>query len=481
MNTKNNKLPFIFGDGILVVLIFFWPAYGIPLIIAIGLIIYRNKKSKRISMELYNEYLGFEEVSTRLNIKKEEVRSDMEIMKTIIAEEESNLEKEKNKMLSGVEKESKLIKAEINKLKIEINTLQEEKREVKKEIENYEKEHIYKVVDMRDYSDISSMELKNEISLLGVEEKELIKNGEALIVDSEDTKKNINYQIKQLLRSFNAETENILSKLTVANVDTSRNKIVKTYETLNNIFKVDGIEIGKELLDIKLKEANLMYQYQIKIEQEKEQQKSIKEQMVEEEKERREIEREKVKLEKEEKQFKNEVSKLISYLQKTDSDLEKKLYLDKIEELEGKLKLLEIDKENILQREQNTRAGFVYIISNVGSFGEDVYKIGMTRRLEPMDRIKELGSASVPFEFDVHAMIFSGDAPALETILHQYFREQEVNKVNSRKEFFKVDLKDIEEVVKNNHNATVDFTLVAKAEQYRESLRLLELMEVTIE
>lgn len=481
MNTKNDKLPFIFGDGIIAILIFFWPVYGIPLLIAIGLIIYRNKKSKRISMELYNEYLGFEEISTRLSIEKEEAKSDMEIMKTIIAEEEANLEKEKIKMLSEVEKESKLIKAEINKLKIEINTLQEEKKEVKEEIENYEKEHIYKVVDMRDYSDITSMELKNEISLLGVEEKELLKNGEALIINSEDTKKNINYQIKQMLRSFNAETENILSKLTVANVDTSRNKIVKTYETLNNIFKVDGIEIGKELLDIKLKEANLMYQYQIKIEQEREQQRSIKEQMVEEEKERREIEREKVKLDKEEKQFKNEVSKLISYLQKTDSDLEKKLYLDKIEELEGKLKLLEIDKENILQREQNTRAGFVYIISNVGSFGEDVYKIGMTRRLEPMDRIKELGSASVPFEFDVHAMIFSGDAPALETTLHQYFREQEVNKVNSRKEFFKVDLKDIEEVVKNNHNATVDFTLVAKAEQYRESLRLLELMAVTID
>ncbi len=195
--------------------------------------------------------------------------------------------------------------------------------------------------------------------------------------------------------------------------------------------------------------------------------------MVEEEKVRREIEREKAKIEKEEHQFKNEVSKLMKYLQKA-SDIEKQLYIDKINELEDKIKLLEKDKENILQREQNTRAGFVYIISNIGSFGENIYKIGMTRRLEPMDRVKELGDASVPFEFDVHAMIFSEDAPRLENTLHETFRKNQVNKVNNRKEFFNVSLDDIEKVVKENHNATVTFTKLAKAEQYRESLRLAE-------
>ena len=116
----------------------------------------------------------------------------------------------------------------------------------------------------------------------------------------------------------------------------------------------------------------------------------------------------------------------------------------------------------------------MYVISNIGSFGEDIYKIGMTRRLEPLDRVKELGDASVPFEFDVHAMIFSEDAPKLENILHTTFRDKQVNKVNSRKEFFHISLSEIEKVVKENHNATVEFTMVAKAEQYRESLRLAE-------
>ena len=163
----------------------------------------------------------------------------------------------------------------------------------------------------------------------------------------------------------------------------------------------------------------------------------------------------------------------MTYLHKPD-DIEKQLYVDKIKELEAKLGLLEQDRKNVLDREQNTRAGFVYVISNIGSFGENVYKIGMTRRLEPMDRIKELSSASVPFEFDVHAMIFSEDAPALETALHRQFDDRRINLVNSRKEFFRVSLSEIEKVVKENHNATVTFTAVAKPEQYRQTVRLLE-------
>lgn len=193
---------------------------------------------------------------------------------------------------------------------------------------------------------------------------------------------------------------------------------------------------------------------------------------MEEDKVRREIEREKQKIEKEVAQFTNEVSKLMGYMQKAKDDVEKQLYLEKIKELENKLAALSKDKENVLQREQNTRAGFVYIISNIGSFGENIYKIGMTRRLEPMDRINELSSASVPFPFDVHAMIFSDDAPALETLLHKTFQEYQVNKVNPRKEFFHVNLEEIKKIVLANHNATVQFVNIPDATEYRETLRL---------
>ena len=140
---------------------------------------------------------------------------------------------------------------------------------------------------------------------------------------------------------------------------------------------------------------------------------------------------------------------------------------------EEKIKSLESDKESVLEREANAKAGFVYIISNIGSFGEDIYKIGMTRRLEPMDRIHELSSASVPFEFDVHAMIFSSNAPELEATLHKYFEDKAVNKVNPRKEFYKVSIEQIEEVVKKNYNDTVQFTKIPLATEYRQSTNML--------
>jgi hypothetical protein len=124
------------------------------------------------------------------------------------------------------------------------------------------------------------------------------------------------------------------------------------------------------------------------------------------------------------------------------------------------------------QREQNARAGYIYVISNIGAFGEGIYKIGMTRRLEPMDRVDELGDASVPFRFDVHALVFSDDAPTLEAKLHSHFDVGRLNKVNGRKEFFRADLKEIEAVIRANYDAVVQVVHAAPAEQYRESLRL---------
>ena len=135
-----------------------------------------------------------------------------------------------------------------------------------------------------------------------------------------------------------------------------------------------------------------------------------------------------------------------------------------------------IDKEfkDVDYREANQRAGYVYVISNIGAFGENVYKIGMTRRLDPQDRVDELGDASVPFDFDVHAMIFSDDAPRLEAALHNAFADRKLNFVNQRREFFRVSLDEIKKVVKENYDRSVEFVELAPAEQYRESIKLRE-------
>ena len=139
-------------------------------------------------------------------------------------------------------------------------------------------------------------------------------------------------------------------------------------------------------------------------------------------------------------------------------------------------RLDKIDKEfaDVDYREANQRAGYVYVISNIGAFGENVYKIGMTRRLDPQDRVDELGDASVPFNFDIHAMIFSNDAPKLEAALHNAFADRKLNFVNQRREFFNVSLDEIKQVIKDNYDKSVEFVELAPAEQYRESLKLKE-------
>ena len=144
--------------------------------------------------------------------------------------------------------------------------------------------------------------------------------------------------------------------------------------------------------------------------------------------------------------------------------------------LQEQLHEAEQKKERALSRSQLTRSGHVYVISNVGSFGENIYKIGLTRRLEPIDRVKELGDASVPFSFDIHAMIYSENAPELENELHRLFDGQRVNMMNTRKEFFRVALDQIEKAVKAR-NSEIEFTKVAEAREYRETVALLDAQE----
>ena len=389
--------------------------------------------------------------------------------------EEANLKYDE--ILKNAQEKYKKIEEDTEKkvinLEANINKLQEEYKILNND-------YTYEISKFTIEDNITSEEFKSKYNLSILREKTLTKIGAALDTvyqSNNHSVKEINSDEKQLLRCFNSEIAAILTSITIKNIDSSKKKIIRTFETLNKLFETDKVSISSNMLEIKLEQADLMYAYQYQKEQERLQQKAIREQMVEEEKVRREIEKEKAKIEKEENQFKKEITKLMGYMQKS-NEAEKQLYIDKIHELEAKLKQVEADKKDVLNREQNTRAGYVYVISNIGSFGEDVYKIGMTRRLEPMDRVKELGDASVPFEFDVHAMIFSDDAPALETVLHNTFRDNQVNKVNPRKEFFRVKLSEIEKVVKENFNATVTFTKVAEAAQYRESLKLEQAVSV---
>ena len=190
--------------------------------------------------------------------------------------------------------------------------------------------------------------------------------------------------------------------------------------------------------------------------------------MRQEAEERKQLEAQRKQVEKEESKYYTEMQNVKDQIENT-ADAEKIAMLEsRLAEIQAQLDDVEQKKSDIIKL-QNGKAGYVYVISNLGSFGDNVFKVGMTRRLEPMDRVKELGDASVPFPFDVHSFIFSDDAVNLERTLHVELNERRVNKINLRKEFFRISVDELEEIV-YRHQPTAEFNRTMLAEQYNQSL-----------
>lgn len=392
--------------------------------------------------------------------------------------------------LQNLKEKNKSINIENQKIKREIQELKNLKKDLISSIEEGTKEleHITSYLNDElfkydieltypfDLVEVDSSQINTYIKKLQMKEKELLNLEEVKIFNvSTENKRHQNAQAKQIIRLFNAETSQLINKVNSKNIESMQNKIFKSYEGINKIFETDNVRIPETLLDIKLEMLDLMHKYQVKIEDEKIIRREERARLKEIEQAEKEMEKKLKELDKDIRHHNNEIKKLTMYLNNTDLQVEKELYIEKIRELDQSLKNLNSERENVEDRKDNAQSGFVYIISNIGSFGENVYKIGVTRRLEPMDRINELSSASVPFEFDVHALIFSENAFELKNKLHEYFKKYKVNKVNGRKEFFKVNINEIKDKVLSEHNSTVQFIDEPKAIQYRETLRLTSL------
>lgn len=392
--------------------------------------------------------------------------------------------------LQNLKEKNKSINIENQKIKREIQELKNLKKDLISSIEEGTKEleHITSYLNDElfkydieltypfDLVEVDSSQINTYIKKLQMKEKELLNLEEVKIFNvSTENKRHQNAQAKQIIRLFNAETSQLINKVNSKNIESMQNKIFKSYEGINKIFETDNVRIPETLLDIKLEMLDLMHKYQVKIEDEKIIRREERARLKEIEQAEKEMEKKLKELHKDIRHHNNEIKKLTMYLNNTDLQVEKELYIEKIRELDQSLKNLNSERENVEDRKDNAQSGFVYIISNIGSFGENVYKIGVTRRLEPMDRINELSSASVPFEFDVHALIFSENAFELKNKLHEYFKKYKVNKVNGRKEFFKVNINEIKDKVLSEHNSTVQFIDEPKAIQYRETLRLTSL------
>ena len=281
--------------------------------------------------------------------------------------------------------------------------------------------------------------------------------------------------IKLMLKAFNGECDSLIAKVKWNNINKVEERIRRTFDSLNKLGESNKSFIERKYLELKLKELNLAYEYEVKKYEEKEEQRRIREEMREEEKAARELRKAEEEARKEEDRYQKALDKAKEELAKGEG-MENDQLMAQIAGLERQLEEAHQASQRAISRAQETKSGHVYVISNVGSFGEDVIKIGMTRRLEPLDRVKELGDASVPFDFDVHALIYSDNAPELENLLHRSFHEQRVNLVNTRKEYFKAKLSDIAEEVKKHSQAEFKLTKMAEAKEYRETQALLKQM-----
>ncbi|ADC51475.1 phage protein [Alkalihalophilus pseudofirmus OF4] len=379
-----------------------------------------------------------------------------------------------------LEKENDNLIVQKEKVKMDISKEEEQLQLIKSELVSYEEEHLYQTFGFYEpkYGFENSEKYKEQLDIIRDKQKQMAKddtatNSKRWQVDGSEKKGEAlrKDNVKIAVRAFNQECDIAISKVKFNNIDTVEKQIKKAREQINRLNKRNGVEIKLDYLALKIEELYLAYEYQVKKEEEKEEQRILKEQMREEKRIQAEIDRERKKLEKDEKHFNQALEKYKQQLEKASDELKLEIEV-KISEIEEKMSEIQKEKEQVDYRAQNAKAGYVYIISNIGSFGENMFKIGMTRRLEPMERINELGNASVPFYFDVHAMVFSEDAPKLESLLHKEFEKYRVNKVNHRKEFFKVDINEIARVVKENHNNTVEFTKLAVAEEFRKSLQI---------
>ncbi len=331
------------------------------------------------------------------------------------------------------------------------------------------------------YQCTNSEEYANKIKDVRFKQKAMIKDKKAMFFPENFTldgslakgRALTNDNIKMYLRAFNNECETLISKVKFNNYDIVEKRIVKCAQDLDKLNYRNKVSLKYEYLQLKKEELKLVYEYNCIKQEEKEAIRAAREEEREQAKVEKEFEEAKKKILKEQKHYENLKEELLTKLDK--GSLPEEEVKSKLEEVESKLGEIDKSLDDIDYRVTNHRVGYVYVISNIGAFGEDVYKIGMTRRQEPLDRVNELGDASVPFKFDVHAMIFSDDAPKLESTLHKVFSKNKLNLINNRKEFFKVSIDEIEKVIKENHDKLVEFIKYPEAQQYRESIKYAEL------
>ncbi|MCY0978453.1 DUF4041 domain-containing protein [Chryseobacterium wangxinyae] len=388
-----------------------------------------------------------------------------------------NAVRESNRIIESAENKAEAIGGDAYKSLREANEIADRIQAMKNVIKGYGNEYLIPNYTLLDQlaEDFSHKDAGENLKKLRVNNKMMIVNRQAGICEYMDVERK-KTAIDFVIDAYNGKVDSILSTVRKDNYGILKQKIDDAFQIVNfNGKAFRNARISEIYHQARLEELKWAVVAQELRSLELEEQREIREQIREEEKARKEFEKAMKDAEKEEQTLKRLIEKAEAQVSRANEE-QKAILQQKLEELQEKLTTAEDKNRRAISMAQQTKTGNVYIISNVGSFGDDIYKIGMTRRLEPLDRVRELGDASVPFEFDVHAMIYCDDAPALERQLHRKFLKNQLNKINPRKEFFKLELTDLKNHIERL-GINCKWTLLAEAKQYRETLKLEEQMK----
>lgn len=384
--------------------------------------------------------------------------------------------KQRDDMIRELDERITSLRGQVSSLDGDISAKREEIRELGK-----------KALDLREYADLqddglydyenpaeNSVELSAKLAENRARQKSMVKNKTAVHTTTGFTfnnsaskgRKFLNDMSRMALSLYNAEAENCVKSVKAGNLETSIKRLNRCHERIERFGKFIDLYITWEYRHLRIEELQLTAQYMQAVQAEKEAERERRAELREQAKAQKELEAEMARLRKEQEHYRNVLEKM-----KEQGNQEEAAKLE--------ARLAEIDKSinDVDYRAANIRAGYVYVISDVGAFGERMVKIGMTRRLDPMDRVRELSDASVPFKFDVHALFFSKDAVSLETMLHHEFEDRRVNKVNARKEFYYCTPQEVLDKLKEKNVAVVEYRVEPEAEEYRISRRIAEKRE----
>lgn len=425
-----------------------------------------NKLAEKIKIETEEQNDIIEKLNKDIRRKQEEV-AKLESKATTL---EESYNKRKEEIIRNIEEENNRRERECNK---RLNVLKEEIERLENAKVGYA---LLQEIDMMEnpYNYETSQEFQDRLNEIKKEQKEMVRDGKALVFSTTWTVANSKTKgdkfmkslSKLALKSFNNECDNIIINVKYSSMSIAKDKIEKSFKDTNKFIQVMDCAITDEYLELKIKELQLKCGWLEKREQEKEELKRQAEILREQEKLEKEIKLEEEKIEIEQQHFNNEIANLENQIANGGNEDRLK---KEIAKLQAKIDELEGRKATVLERKMHNKAGYVYIISNPSL--EGMLKIGTTRRLDPMVRVEELASASVPFKFAVHSFIFAEDAFALEHTLHMAFDNKRVNKINRKKEFFNVTLDEVkEEVFKHNPNA--EFIDEAVVEDYILSMEM---------